>query len=90
VSQSTNATEALAADCGLIPAKSAEALVAKLNAPRLVWVMLPAGEITESYVEKMRELLQPGDILIDGANSCYKDSMRRGESLAKSGIHSND
>jgi len=83
----TSATEALAADCGLLPAESAEALVAKLTAPRLVWLMLPAGEITESYVEEMRGLLQPGDILIDGANSYYKDSMRRGESLAEAGIH---
>jgi 6-phosphogluconate dehydrogenase len=81
-----SATQALAAECGLLPAESAEALVAKLTAPRLVWLMLPAGEITESYVDKMHELLQPGDVLIDGANSYYKDSMRRGESLAKSGI----
>jgi len=79
-------SEALAADCGLTVAESTEALVAKLSAPRLVWLMLPAGEITESYVQKMRELLQPGDILIDGANSYYKDSMRRGELLEKSGI----
>jgi 6-phosphogluconate dehydrogenase len=82
-----DATEVLAADCGLIPAESTEALVARLNAPRLVWLMLPAGEITESYVEKMRELLQPGDILVDGANSYYKDSMRRGESLLESDVH---
>jgi 6-phosphogluconate dehydrogenase len=83
----TGATQTLAAECGLLPAESAEALVAKLTAPRLVWLMLPAGEITESYVDKMRELLQPGDVLIDGANSYYKDSMRRAESLAESGIH---
>jgi 6-phosphogluconate dehydrogenase len=80
-------TEALAAECGLVPAKSAEELIAKLDAPRLVWLMLPAGEITESYVQEMIELLQPGDILVDGANSYYKDSMRRGELLATSGIH---
>jgi 6-phosphogluconate dehydrogenase len=82
-----SATQALATDCGLLPAESAEALVAKLTAPRLVWLMLPAGEITASYVEMMRALLQPGDVLIDGANSYYKDSMRRGASLAESGIH---
>ena len=58
----TSATEALAADCGLIPAESAEALIAKLDAPRLVWLMLPAGEITESYVQKMRELLPTGPV----------------------------
>ena len=79
-------TKALAADCGLVPAESAEELVAKLSAPRLVWLMLPAGDITESYVQKMSELLQPGDVLIDGANSNYKDSMRRGELLLKAGI----
>jgi len=79
-------TEALAAECGLLPAESAPALVAMLKAPRLVWLMLPAGDITESYIEQMRELLEPGDILIDGANSYYKDSMRRGEELAKDGI----
>ena len=78
--------EALATDCGLVAADSPRALVERLDAPRLVWLMLPAGDVTESYVQDMRELLQPGDVLIDGANSFYKDSMRRGELLAKSGI----
>jgi 6-phosphogluconate dehydrogenase len=81
-----NTTDALAAECGLIPTTSAEELVAKLDAPRLVWLMLPAGEVTESYVEEMLGLLQAGDILIDGANSYYKDSMRRGELMVKAGI----
>ncbi|MGB5624678.1 MAG: decarboxylating 6-phosphogluconate dehydrogenase [Woeseiaceae bacterium] len=80
-------TEGLAAECGLVPAESAEALVAMLDAPRLVWLMLPAGDVTETYVQQMRELLQPGDILVDGANSYYKDSMRRGELLASANIH---
>jgi len=80
-------TERLASECGLVPAESAEALVAMLDTPRLVWLMLPAGEVTETYVRQMRDLLQPGDILIDGANSYYKDSMRRGELLASAGIH---
>lgn len=79
-------TAELAAECGLVPADSAKALVAMLDAPRLVWLMLPAGEVTETYVQQMRDLLQPGDILIDGANSYYKDSMRRGELLANEGI----
>ena len=80
-------TDALASECGLTPAESAAALVEKLDAPRLVWLMLPAGEVTEGYVQDMRQLLQPGDVLIDGANSFYKDSVRRGELLAESGIH---
>ena len=79
-------TQALARECGLIPVDSAEAMVDKLSAPRLLWLMLPAGDVTESYVEQMIELLEPGDILIDGANSFYKDSMRRGEMLGAAGI----
>jgi 6-phosphogluconate dehydrogenase len=85
--QDVSATDALASEVGLVAADSAVALVASLDAPRVVWLMLPAGDVTESYVQQMRELLEPGDILIDGANSYYKDSMRRGELLAESGIH---
>ena len=83
----TKSTEELASECGLVAADSPEALVEQLDSPKLVWLMLPAGEITESYVQLMHELLQPGDVLIDGANSFYKDSMRRGELLRESGIH---
>ena len=85
--QDVSATDALASEVGLVPAESAAALVTRLEAPRVVWLMLPAGDITESYVEQMQELLEPGDIVIDGANSWYKDSMRRGDMLAESGIH---
>lgn len=80
-------TQTLAEECGLQQAASAEALVAMLDAPRLLWLMLPAGDVTESYVQQMLGLLEPGDVLIDGANSYYKDSMRRGELLASDGIH---
>jgi 6-phosphogluconate dehydrogenase len=79
-------TDALAAECGVIPAESAEALVKRLDAPRIVWLMLPAGDVTESYVHGLRDLLSPGDILVDGANSNYKDSMRRGAWLAEEDI----
>ena len=82
-----DATEVLAAESGLRAATSPDALVDALDAPRRLWLMLPAGEITESYVQQMRELLEPGDVLIDGANSFYKDSMRRGELLAENGVH---
>ena len=80
------ATEELAEDAGLVAADSAEALVGELDAPRVVWLMLPAGEITESYVEQMKSMLSEGDILVDGANSWFKDSMRRGDALCKKGI----
>jgi 6-phosphogluconate dehydrogenase len=85
--QGTDTRDALASECGLIPADSTAALVEKLEAPRIVWLMLPAGDITESYVLAMQELLEPGDILIDGANSFYKDSVRRAEMLKESKIH---
>ncbi len=83
----SQATETLARECGLVPADSAEALVDKLDAPRIVWLMLPAGDVTESYVRLMCDLLKPGDVLVDGANSFYKDSLRHGELLAAAGIH---
>ena len=83
----TSATTELADECGLIAADSAEDLVDKLETPRLLWLMLPAGDVTESYVQQMLSLLKPGDVLIDGANSFYKDSMRRSEILADAGIH---
>jgi 6-phosphogluconate dehydrogenase len=82
----TSATELLATESGLIAAGSVEDLLAALDAPRIVWLMLPAGDITESYVQQLSKLLQPGDVLVDGANSYYKDSMRRGKLLADSGI----
>lgn len=82
----SEATAALAADCGLVPVESAAALVAELAAPRLVWLMLPAGDVTEAYVRELCERLAPGDVVVDGANSNYRDSMRRGEFLAGAGI----
>ena len=80
-------TSKLADECGLTPAESAEHLVSQLEEPRLVWLMLPAGEITETYVGQLKELLGAGDILVDGANSYFKDSIRRGQELVKLNIH---
>jgi 6-phosphogluconate dehydrogenase len=62
-------------------------LVAQLQKPRAVWVMLPAGEITEHTVMQLGELLDKGDIIIDGGNSFYKDDIRRAQSLKTKGIH---
>ncbi len=85
--QDVGATEQLASEVGLEPAESTAALVEALEAPRIVWLMLPAGDITEAYVEELAGLLSRGDILIDGANSWYKDSMRRGDLLTSAGVH---
>ena len=61
-------------------------LVAKMPAPRAVWVMLPAGAITEATVTRLGELLQPGDTIIDGGNSNYQDDVRRAQAMATKGI----
>jgi 6-phosphogluconate dehydrogenase len=62
-------------------------LVAGLKAPRAVWVMLPAGEITESTVTELAAKLSAGDTVIDGGNSFYKDDVRRAQVLAKQGLN---
>ncbi len=76
----------LAAEHGLTVADSTRDLVAKLTAPRVVWLMLPAGDVTQAYVDELADLLEAGDLLVDGANSFYKDSMHRSEGLTGRGI----
>ena len=67
---------------GLTPAASLEALVAALRPPRAIWLMLPAGVTTEETVNRLAGLLAPGDTLIDGGNTFYKDDQRRAAALA--------
>lgn len=64
---------------GATAAASLEAVVNSLSEPRIVWIMVPAGKPTEDTVQQLLTLLSPGDILIDGGNSNFRDSMRRGE-----------
>jgi 6-phosphogluconate dehydrogenase len=61
-------------------------LVGQLAKPRAVWVMLPAGEITENAVRQLLALLEPGDSVIDGGNAFYKDDIRRAKTLKAKGI----
>src|SRR5438876_9550133 len=70
----------LAAD-GAVAASDLKDLVARLTKPRAVWVMLPAGEITDRTVTELAALMERGDIVIDGGNSFYKDDIRRAASL---------
>ena len=58
----------------------------QLSAPRVVWVMVPSGDATEQTIDQLSLLLQPGDILIDGGNSNFRDSMRRAAALSARGI----
>jgi 6-phosphogluconate dehydrogenase len=69
------------------PATSLQGLVQALTAPRAVWVMLPAGHITESTIETLSGLLEAGDTIIDGGNTFYKDDIRRAKALLSKGIH---
>ena len=72
---------------GAVGANSLEALVAHLATPRIVWIMVPSGNPTEATIQQLRELLTEGDIVIDGGNSNYKETIRRGEILNQHGIH---
>jgi len=61
--------------------------VSKLSAPRAAWVMVPAGDITGQTIEALGSLMEPGDMIIDGGNSYYRDDIARAADLAKRGIH---
>ena len=72
---------------GATGSHSLEDLAAKLTAPRAIWLMLPAGKITEDAVTQLGGALQAGDMLIDGGNTFYKDDVRRARELKQKGIH---
>lgn len=73
-------------ELGAMPVYTLEELTSKLTLPRLVWLMVPHGAV-DNVLAELTPLLQKGDVVIDGGNSFYKDSMRRGAELAKKGIH---
>jgi 6-phosphogluconate dehydrogenase len=72
---------------GASGAGSLEELVSKLEPPRMVWIMVPAGDPTQSTVEQLGELLDQGDTIIDGGNSKWTDDKKRAEQLEPKGIH---
>jgi 6-phosphogluconate dehydrogenase len=80
------AVAALVAE-GAVGADSLADLAAKMTAPRNVWIMVPAGAITEAVVNELGGLLDRGDTMIDGGNSYYRDDIRRSESLRPQGVH---
>mgnify|MGYP000925358625 CR=1 FL=1 len=77
-----SAVERLAKD-GATGASSLADLVSKLSAPRAVWVMVPSGNPTEATIAELAKLLSPNDIVIDGGNSNFKDSVRHSKELAE-------
>ena len=81
-----NAVKALESE-GAAGAYSLEELASKLEAPRAVWVMVPAGTITDKTIQDLAEVLEPGDTIIDGGNSYYHDDIRHANELREKGIH---
>ncbi|WP_411725968.1 phosphogluconate dehydrogenase (NAD(+)-dependent, decarboxylating) [Methyloglobulus sp.] len=74
-------------NAGAQGASTLEELIAMLQPPRIIWCMVPAGDLTEKTVAALSELLDENDIIIDGGNSFYKDAVRRAKTLADKGIH---
>jgi 6-phosphogluconate dehydrogenase len=81
--ESVHAAQAKGAD----GAHSLDEVVAKLKPPRVVWLMIPAGEATETALHELLNRLSPGDIVIDGGNSNYKDTVRRAALVEQAGLH---
>ncbi len=72
---------------GAAAAKTIEDLIKQLKAPRAIWVMLPAGKATEMTIERLTGLLSPGDAVIDGGNTFWRDDLRRAKALKKRSLH---
>jgi 6-phosphogluconate dehydrogenase len=72
---------------GAEPAYSIEELVGKLQAPRAVWIMLPAGDVTEQMIQTLIPLLEKGDTIIDGGNTNFNDDIRRANMLKQHGLN---
>jgi 6-phosphogluconate dehydrogenase len=85
--QNAETTASVAKEIGGTAATSLADLVEKTQSPRVVWIMLPSGDVTEGAISQMQSLLSEGDVLVDGGNSMYKDSLRRAATLKRNGLH---
>lgn len=72
---------------GALPASTVAQLVSSLPSPRAIWIMLPSGPPVEETINELKTLFKPGDIIIDGGNSFYKDDLRRADELKAVGIN---
>ncbi|MYC26570.1 MAG: decarboxylating 6-phosphogluconate dehydrogenase [Nitrospira sp. SB0662_bin_26] len=77
----------LAEGTGAVGSSSLEDLITKLAKPRAVWVMVPSGAPTEETVQALADLLEPGDVIVDGGNTNFHDDVRRAATLKTKGIH---
>ncbi len=72
---------------GAVAATSVAEMVSRLSAPKAIWIMVPSGNPTQETINEVAALLGKGDVIIDGGNSMFKDSLRRGKELAEKGIY---
>ena len=84
--RSSDITKTLASEEDLIPATSIQEMLDQLPSPKIIWLMLPAGDITEEMLQSLIPLLKTNDIIIDGGNANYLESQRRGALLEQHGI----
>jgi len=84
--RSPEKTGALVKEEGAIGAYSLVEVVERLSSPRIVWMMLPAGQAVDDHIHQFKDLLSPGDTIIDGGNTYYKDDIRRAERLVEKNI----
>ena len=84
--QNAGTTQALAAEIGAPGAATLAKLVEQVQSPRVIWLMLPAGGATETAIATIAPLLANGDVIVDGANSFYKDSVRRAAMLKRNSL----
>jgi 6-phosphogluconate dehydrogenase len=84
---SADARASLSGDAGVSVASDLAGAVGALRAPRAVWIMLPSGKITEETIQSVAALLAPGDVIIDGGNTDYHDTLRRADQLKARGLH---
>ena len=81
------AAENLQKEEGAIAVRTVEEVASKLTGPRVVWIMVPAGAVVDETIAAVLPKLSPGDIIVDGGNSNFKDTIARGEKLKAKGIH---
>ena len=84
--RNTSAVASLSGE-GAHAAESLTSMTSQLSAPRAVWIMVPSGDPTEATIKALMDVLAPGDTIIDGGNSNYKESIRRAEMLKDKGLH---
>lgn len=71
---------------GAVKAESVEDLVSKLETPRIIWLMLPQGQVVDDILSQLSPLLSKGDLIVDGGNSYYEDTLRRYNELSQKGL----